>query len=368
MLIIVGAVGTTIAFLLVWAIQASWRAYWSLDRVWQRAARDGSKLQLVRRAFMRCVDEGFSKRLAQITQAGSRLVAQAVNERSFFRHVLPATPITNDDLDMTHDTAVAKVIEKESYSSGAIGMSIGTAPMTRYTRGPRARVIFERILTPKFVRDTDEFRVSEQDPRNMFYAAGTSIADELDEKFIACVTALLEQPGKVLPETQRIQWCELDATINRDSLATAFKYYAPDDGAPIGTVLLNRNTFRELALLGDATSITEIDEGTHELVDSTVRWVVTSKTKLVPDGTVFIFGPTAKLGKAYDLEPPSLYFDRQAYMMSYYAYIMTGCVLMSVGHVTRVDFMRSRVKLTADKPGEPDKPAADETTDRQAGR
>ncbi len=116
-----------------------------------------------------------------------------MREDGFLRRILPPIQITNDELDRQVDTdKPVKVIDKEPDSPGAISVPFASLPMNRYIRGPRYRVMFDRILTPKFTKDVDELRTYDMDIRQIL--SDNSIKDMLaeeDGKFLGAVNSLL---------------------------------------------------------------------------------------------------------------------------------------------------------------------------------
>src|SRR4051812_25433439 len=105
----------------------------------------------------------------QIKQAEDRVTAftrTKVREDGFFRRIMPPVPVTNEDLTRAVDTdKPIIVVDKEPNSPAAISVPFATLPINLYIRGPRYRVMFDRILTPRFTKDVDELRTWEMDIR-----------------------------------------------------------------------------------------------------------------------------------------------------------------------------------------------------------
>ncbi len=114
-----------------------------------------------------------------------------MREDGFYRRIMPPLKIANDELDRQVDTdKPVKVVDKEPDSPAAISIPFGTLPTNVYIRGPRYRVMFDRIVTPRFVKDVDELRTWVMDIRQVF--SDNSIKDMLaeeDSKFISAVNA-----------------------------------------------------------------------------------------------------------------------------------------------------------------------------------
>jgi hypothetical protein len=69
-----------------------------------------------------------------------------------------------------------------------------------------------------------------------------------------------------------------------------------------------------------------------------VRWIVTIKRDLVPDSTTFQFAEPKFLGKFFILEDTTMYIDRKAFMLEFYAYESLGSAIANVAAVGRADF------------------------------
>src|SRR3954465_5049474 len=79
-----------------------------------------------------------------------------MREDGFYRRIMPPIPITNDQLDRaTHTDKPIKIVDKEPDSPAAISIPFATLPQNLYIRGPRYRVMFDRIATPRFTKDVD---------------------------------------------------------------------------------------------------------------------------------------------------------------------------------------------------------------------
>ena len=73
-----------------------------------------------------------------------------VREDGFYRKILPAVQVANDELDRQVDTdKPVVVVDKEPGSPAAISIPFATLPINIYIRGPRYRVMFDRIVTPR---------------------------------------------------------------------------------------------------------------------------------------------------------------------------------------------------------------------------
>ena len=91
-----------------------------------------------------------------------------MREDGFLRRIMPPVPISNDELDRQVSTdKPVKVVDKEPDSPAAISVPFATLPMNLYIRGPRYLVMLDRIVTPRFTKDTDELRTWIMDIRQV---------------------------------------------------------------------------------------------------------------------------------------------------------------------------------------------------------
>lgn len=269
-----------------------------------------------------------------------------MREDGFLRRILPPVTITNDELDRQVDTdKPVKIVDKEPDSPGAISVPFAALPMNRYIRGPRYRVMFDRILTPKFTKDVDELRTYDMDIRQIL--SDNSIKDMLaeeDGKFIATVESLLVGQGSPVPETGVAQWVAISGGVTRDTIMEAMKVLPRTPShLNAATVLINNVTIWDIAKwgrdeVGGDMSQEMLRTGFAERDMNGVRYIITIKRDLVEDGSIFLFAIPKFMGKFFILEETTMYVDRRAYMLEFFAYESLGCCIANVAAVGRVDF------------------------------
>jgi hypothetical protein len=103
-----------------------------------------------------------------------------IREDRFFRRIILPVPIDNDKLDRQVSTGKpVKVANKEQESPAAISIPFATLPINLYIRGPRYRVMLDRVVTPRFTKDTDELRTGIMDIRQVL--SDNAVKDMLAE-------------------------------------------------------------------------------------------------------------------------------------------------------------------------------------------
>jgi len=294
-------------------------------------------------AFIGMLDQGMEK---QAQDAVNDYIRVRMREDGFHRRILPPVQLTNDELDRQVDTdKPVKIVDKEPNSPGAISVPFATQPVNRYIKGPRFRVMFDRIMTPRFTKDIDELRTYDMDIRQIL--SDNSIKDMLaeeDGKFIAVCDLLLVAQGAVVPETNSVQWQNIGGGITRDTVAEAMKILpsTPNHLSP-STVLINNVSIWDIVKWGRDESGGDLSQdllerGFAEREIFGVRWIVTIKRDLVPDASIFEFAEPKFLGKFYILEDTTMYIDRKAFMLEFYAYESCGSCIANIAGVGRADF------------------------------
>ena len=270
-----------------------------------------------------------------------------MREEGFYRRILPPIMVSNDDLDQQVDTdKPVKIIEREPDSPAAISIPFATLPMNLYVRGQKYRVTFDRIVTPRFTKDVDELRTYRMDIRQILSdnAIKDMLAEE-DRKFIsACNAAMGSAADATVTQSGLVQWETIYGGITRDTLQDAFKILPRTiSRLEVGTCLVNNLTIRELMKfgreeMGGDFSQDVFKNGWSEQSFMNARWIISIKQDLVPTDSIFMFADPKFLGKSFILEDTTLYVDRKAYMLEFFAYETLGGAIGNTNAVARVDF------------------------------
>ena len=269
-----------------------------------------------------------------------------VREAGFYRKIMPPVQVSNDDLDRQVDTDKPVIIvDKEPGSPAAISIPFATLPINVYIRGPRYRVMFDRIVTPRFVKDIDELRTWQMDIRQVLSdnAIKDMLAEE-DTKFLTAVNTALVGAGSTVPTSGVVQWETIWGGISRDTCEEALKIMPKTPShLEVNTVLINNVTIREILKwgydeAGGSLSGDMLKSGWGELDLMGVKWVVTIKRDLVPDDTMYFFGDPRFIGKSYLLEDTVLHVKREAYMLEFFAYETIGGGIGFTSGLARADF------------------------------
>ena len=269
-----------------------------------------------------------------------------VREDGFYRKIIPPVQVSNDDLDRQVDTdKPVVVVDKEPGSPAAISIPFATLPINAYIRGPRYRVTFDRIVTPRFVKDIDELRTWQMDIRQVLSdnAIKDMLAEE-DSKFLTAVNTALIGANQIVPTSGVIQWETVWGGISRDTVQESLKIMPKTPShLEVNTVLVNNVTIREILKwgydeAGGDLSGDMLKSGWSEIDLMGCKWVVTIKRNLVPDDTMYFFGDPRFIGKSYLLEDTTMHIKREAFMIEFFAYETLGGSIGHTGGLARADF------------------------------
>ena len=270
-----------------------------------------------------------------------------MREDGFYRRILPPLTITNDELDRQVDTdKPVKVVDKEPDSPAAVSLPFATLPINFYIRGPRYRVMFDRIVSPRAVKDVDELRTYVIDIRQVL--SDNMIKDMLaeeDSKFIQALDVAVGTANTNNTLSGVPQNVTISGGITRDTLVDALKVMPQTPSRfEVETCLVNNITIKELMKfgreeMGGNLSEEVIKNGWAETNFLNCRWIVTIKQNLVPNDVMYMFASPKFIGKNYELEPTTMYIRREAYMLEYFAYNTQGGSFGHTNGLAKVTFV-----------------------------
>ena len=286
------------------------------------------------KAFFGLLESGQVKEAQDMVTDFTRI---RIRESSFFEKVMPSVKIADDELTPQLGTDKnVKLVEKEPGSPAAITIPLGTQPIQYYYRGDRYPVFFDRIVTPKFTKDVSELRTYGMDIRQVI--SDNAILDmdfEFDRKMIAACQSIVGAEGSTVAETGVIQNKKIvdPLGISRNALFELRKIlpstFAHLEGV---TILVNNITVHDVAKfgrdeVGGDLSESMFTEGFTQKRLLGLNWLVTNKTELVEDSTFWIFASPEFIGKSFVLEDVTMYLDKRAYNMEFFAYCERGAAI-----------------------------------------
>lgn len=269
-----------------------------------------------------------------------------MREEGFWRKIINVKPVTNKDLDRDpYSDKPRMIFEKEPNSPAAVSLPFANTPSFVYLKGNRYEVKIQRISTPRFSKDVDELRTWEMDFRQI--VSDNSIKDLLAEEdgvFLRSVNTCLVGPEQIVPYSGVVQHEVISGGITRNSLQDGFKVM-PNTPASfeVHSVLINHITIRDVCKLntietGEQISSDIMRNGWTLQDYMGVKWNITIKKGLVPTGTMYHFGDPSALGKAVELEAPTMFIRREYFMLEFFSYEMIGHTIANSSSVARIDY------------------------------
>lgn len=302
--------------------------------------------------FLDLLESGQTKEAADIATEFTRM---RVRESAFVERILPSQRLSNDQLDKQVFTEhPVKIVEREPGNPASFTVPYGGMPEEFYFRGDRYAVHFDRIMTPKFLKDVGELRTTEYDIRQIISDnAALDMDEHLDSKFIETVLTIVSNGAADLdtpnggenitqPITGVVQNQHIAAPISRDTIFDSLKVLPQTPTrAETATVLCNNITIKDVAKFGrdefggDLAQEVMIN-GFAERTFGGARWLVTIKHELVPNNVFFHFTEPKYVGKHFTLEDTTMHLEKRAFMLEFFSYREMGLTIGNIASVARV--------------------------------
>ena len=268
-------------------------------------------------------------------------------EDGFFRKVIPMKDISFDELTDQVDTdAPVKVCEKEANAGAAYSMPFGTMPIGAYIKGPKFRVMFDRVMSKRHRIDVDKLGTYRMDIRQVMEdILMKKIQEEEDRKMLVIVAYIVSQGNTQDPAAIQAagninanSWnAELEVNQNitlgamdRDSLAEMTKGL-PSSNRSLNPAmaLVNNITVRDVIKLsrdeiGGDMAEDMFKNGFSEQKIMGLDWAVTIKKKLVPTNTIYQFCEPKFTGKNYALRNTTLSSKSEDMWIEFWAWETIG--------------------------------------------
>lgn len=325
--------------------------------------------QVLNSQFFDKLAKGESQKAAEAITDFTRVT---LREEGLLRKVLPPQTITSADLDKQLDTdKPVKIVDKEVQQPLSASVAFATLPRNWYMRGDRYRVDFARIVTPNFTKDVRELEQYDYDLREVFKE--NAIKDMLTAEDVPFFNALdtivssnadpsLAVGNAASLLTGKVQYYNfavggqnpLNTTVGfaRETLAEMFKILTRGYGdgvyqTPIRlhteTVVMNVNTGIEFLKLDRSEAGGDLSQElmTGGLVQK--KWmgrnfIFTIKDDIVKDGIAYLMAAPQFIGKFYELEAPTMFIDKRAFMLEFFLYSCIGATIGNPYSVAKVKF------------------------------
>jgi hypothetical protein len=328
--------------------------------------------KLINDKFMEKIASGNLDKAAEVATDFTRLT---LREEGILRKILPPQTITTAELDKQIDTdEPVKIVDKEVVQPLSMSVGFATLPKNVIMKGDRYRVDFARIVSPSYFQDVRRLEQYDYDIRNVFKE--NAVKDHMtaeDVPFFNLVNTIV-QPASAptggtwavptgggatwaSPVTGKNQYYDFTKTYGNpngsssgltvsnmvDALKILSKGFTPGGGTlganqtPIrlntDIVLMNVNTGREYLKIAHSQIGDQAEEFFKDGLTLTTilgqKHLFTIKDDIIPDGLAYFFAAPQFLGKFYELEQPTMFVDRRAFMIEFFLYSSLGC---SVGN------------------------------------
>jgi len=263
-------------------------------------------------------------------------------EEGFARKFYDVCDVTPSDLDKQVDTPLPVIVkDMEPNSAGAYTVPFGTSPMDSNLTAPRYRVMFDRIMSRRYVADVNELLTYDMDIRQIFndFILKDILAEE-DRKFMVTVDSIvlgqaINTPNPLLAACQAIE----AGAIDRANLANAMRGLASTNrrlNAVAG--LINNYTIWDVVALDRNSVGGDLAEDffTNGFTERTImglKWNITIKNDLVLDNDLYLFAGPKFLGDFFVLDNICMSTKHEDFMLSFYAYECIGATVANIAAV-----------------------------------
>jgi len=280
-----------------------------------------------------------------------RFIRRQFTEQSFMDKILEPETIGAEDLYQSlKDDKLYVLLELEP-DLPAVGSYAfnGASPMV--TMGlKRVLVSLHQIMSVRMKKNVHELLTHVVSLRdlNADYLL-KQVLRHFDGCGLACIQRGIGQsPGQVMKTTGSVHWHEIHDGFTPAALGESFKIIrrlGAENGLQSQTLLMNMVTHAEIAkwpgglTIGNelTTDIMKNGLGTFESSSMGLKFVVTIKRKLVPDGAVYHFGDPKYIGHTYVWREPTLHVDQMADSVSFYVDAFRGGAIFFFAGLARVD-------------------------------
>ncbi|MFA5525237.1 MAG: hypothetical protein WC992_00235 [Acholeplasmataceae bacterium] len=298
-------------------------------------------------------DESGPEGAYKVAAATTDVIRTRVREGSISRNILEPRQIGSEELvPSLEDDDPRYIGEIEADTPGGMVATLGQRPKSWYFHGRRYEARFSRLMTRRFQKDTAQLLTYKSDLRQM--VSDNSLKDLLgleDLRFFQLINTMLAPTtgaaGEILPQTQTIQWDTINDSINPDSVADSLTIMNRSNfGLDPATAVVNLATSKQFLKwshtdLGDLVSEVK-QKGWGEREWMGVRWLVTIKNWLVPDGSVYYFAPGNFIGETLVLTDATMHVKKDAFMVEFWAYQLVAQVIAHFAGVARCDFLLAK--------------------------
>jgi hypothetical protein len=263
-------------------------------------------------------------------------------EEGFARKFYDVADVTPSDLDKQVDTPLPVIVkDMEPNSAGAYTVPFGTSPMDSNLTAPRYRVMFDRIMSRRYVADVNELLTYDMDIRQIFndFILKDILAEE-DRKFMTVVDTIanVANPNTVNTTLESCLTAEMGG-LDRGTLANSMRGLPSTNRRlnPVAALVNNYTIWDVVALtreeIGGDLAEDMFTNGFTERTIMGLKWNITIKNDLVADDYVYHFAAPKYLGDFFVLDNICMSTKHEDFIMSFYAYECIGATIANIAAV-----------------------------------
>lgn len=269
-----------------------------------------------------------------------------LRENGIRRQITPPVQVTDEELDYAEDTDFPVLyVEIAGKSAGARKVSFETGPSNEVIHGRKARVEFNRIMTPKYSIDKIRLKGYKMPLLDILHDLMLKdIMDVEDRVTLDVDNAIVGELNKNNAEIGCRRNIGLGA-MTREALVTLKKAMFMTKGhLQVSKYLMNFGTYCDLGKFdrteigGDMAQDMFVNGVKLETLQG-VDVVVTTKSEMVKNGEVFIYTDPKYYGGFYTMEDVSMVTDEQDDIwLSFFAHETIGASVVNTAGVAKATF------------------------------
>lgn len=267
-----------------------------------------------------------------------------IRENGVVRQILPPTQVTDEMLDYVEDTDFPVMfVEIAGRSAGARKVSFETGPSNETIHGRKARVEFNRIMTPKYSIDKIRLKGYKMPLLDILYDLMLKDIMDVEDKQVMAVNDVIV--GELDTNNTELG-CRRHITtgkFDRGAMVLMKKaMYKTPGHLPVSRYLMNFSTYCDFGAFsrdevgGDLAQDMFINGVQLETIQG-VKTTVTTKNEIVADKDVYIFTEPKYYGGFYTYEDVSMVTDTQDDIwLSFFAHETIGASVINAAGVAKV--------------------------------
>lgn len=289
--------------------------------------------------------DGIMKRASATTENYTRRI---IREDAVWRAYLPPKKYSKSELNkFLEGEKLGVICEMEPYSMGPKVVTFNDTPEQAEYSATRYILPFFQITTPEFTKNVLELMTYDMDLREVVTDNALRDMSRMEDihimKFIDEIVGA--EYGVLSSETGLMQNVMFNGRLTRDNWVSTLSILE-DAQLNNGTYLCNRRTFKEFMrwtrneMGGDFTEeLFREGTGAFRTAEvSGIKFIITIKDYLVPNGVIYLFAPPNYLGKSGVFQEPTMYVKKEKKILRFSCDEIIGCTFANTAAVAKASF------------------------------